>query len=127
MNRVTLVGHVGNAPELNESKGTTYARFSLATNESWNDKDGNRQERTDWHQVIAFNGLAKTLSQLGPGDLVAVDGKLRADSYEKEGEKRRTVRVLAQNVEFLKKKARAEEVQPPTEDVPAMEEDDIPF
>ncbi|HEX4953153.1 MAG TPA: single-stranded DNA-binding protein [Thermoanaerobaculia bacterium] len=128
MNHVTLIGYVGGEVESGEKNGQAWARFSLATNEVWTGKDGEKQGRTDWHQVVAFNGLSKTLGRLGKGDLVAVDGKLRTDTYEKDGEKRRSVRVIARDVRFLRLKDRGQgEMAPPEEDMPIPDDGDIPF
>jgi single-stranded DNA-binding protein len=70
MNSVQLIGNLGASPEINESKGTTYARFRLAINQRWVDGEGKKQQRADWIQVAAFNGLAKSLEALGKGDQV---------------------------------------------------------
>ncbi|HEX4955069.1 MAG TPA: single-stranded DNA-binding protein [Thermoanaerobaculia bacterium] len=128
MNHVTLIGYVGGEVESGEKNGQAWARFSLATNEVWTGKDGEKQGRTDWHQVVAFNGLSKTLGRLGKGDLVAVDGKLRTDTYEKDGEKRRSVRIMAREVKFLRLKDRGhEETAPPEDEMPLSDDGDIPF
>jgi single-strand DNA-binding protein len=104
MNSIQLIGNLGAAPEINESKGTTYARFRLAINQRWVDGEGQKQQRTDWIQVTAFNGLAKSLEALGKGDQVAVVGRLHSSSYEREGEARTSIEVHAQAVEFLRVK-----------------------
>jgi single-strand DNA-binding protein len=114
MNSVQLIGNLGATPEIKESKGTTYARFRLAINQRWVDGEGNRQQRTDWIQVAAFNGLAKSLESLTTGDRVAVVGRLHTSTYERDGETRTSVEVHAQVVEFLKVK-RFEEAEPEQE------------
>ena len=109
INTVTLTGYLGNAPEVQESKGVTFAHFSLATALSYKDGKGNRVERTDWHRIVAFGALAKTLAQLGKGDRVAVHGRLQTNSYtDSESVKRTTVEVVAGQVEFLRLKDRDE-------------------
>jgi single-strand DNA-binding protein len=104
MNSTQLIGNLGAAPEIKESKGTLYARFRLAINQRWIDGEGNKQQRTDWIQVVAFNGLAKSLEALDTGDQVAVVGRLHTSSYERDGETRTSVEVHAQEVQFLRVK-----------------------
>ena len=102
MNLVVLVGNLGEAPEVKESKGVTYARFSLATTHRFKDAEGTPAQRTDWHRVVAFNGLAQTCGQLGKGAKVAVEGQLRTNSYQpEEGERRTVTEVHATRIEFL--------------------------
>jgi single-strand DNA-binding protein len=122
INLVFLIGHLGAAPEIGESKnGVAYAKFSMATNNSWKDARGDRQERTDWHRVVAFNGLAKTLAQLGTGDKVGVQGRLKTDSYEKDGVRHTSVEIVANQIQFLVLKGR--DVAP----AESVEDDDIPY
>jgi len=106
MNNVTLTGHLGNAPALGGEDGTSYARFSLAVSARYKKEDGERAERTDWLQVVAFDGVARSIADLGKGDFVGVVGRLRSNTWEKGGVTRTTVEVLAQNVEFLRLKDR---------------------
>lgn len=103
MNSVTLVGNLGDAPKAGESNGTSWARFSLATTERFKTKKGEPSERTDWHQVYAFGPLAKTLSALSKGAKVAVRGKLRRNTSERDGESYVNVEVEAQEVEFVRR------------------------
>ena len=124
MNIVLLTGNLGQAPEVRDTKTTTVARFSLATNERFKDRDGERHERTDWHRVVAFGALAKTLEQLQAGDKVTVRGKLRTNTYEKNGEKRTAVEVHAAAVEFLVVKNWRDA---PAAEVDEGDDDDIPF
>lgn len=113
MNQVILIGNLGAAPELIKSNDKTYTRLRLATNERWTDDDGNRQERTDWHQVVAFGKQAETLAEwLSKGDKVALRGRLRTNAYDKDGETRTSVSIVADHVEFLTlKKGRDEEAE----------------
>ena len=85
-NKVILVGHVGADAE---QRSETVATFSLATNASWKNKDGGYDERTDWHRVTAFGKLAEpVLKHVKKGSALLVEGELRTDSYEKDGETR---------------------------------------
>lgn len=80
-NRVTLVGYLGKVLDTREGR----AIFSLATKASWKPKDAAEwQEHTDWHRVVAWNGLAEAASKLNPGDYLIVEGELRSSSYERE-------------------------------------------
>jgi single-strand DNA-binding protein len=101
MNQVTLIGRLGKDPKIEESNGTVFARFSLATNRRWKDAGGERQERTDWHQVVAFNGLARSLESRKSGDRVAVHGRLQSRAYEVDAERRTAYEMVAAEVEFL--------------------------
>jgi single-strand DNA-binding protein len=102
MNSVFLVGNLGKAPEVKESNDTTYAHLSVATTERFERRDGKTAERTDWHRVVAFNGLAETLRQLDEGDKVAIEGKLRTNSSTtKDGERRTSIEVHASRIEVL--------------------------
>ena len=103
MNSVTLVGNLGDAPKVGDSNGVSWARFSLATTERFKDRDGQPSERTDWHQVYTFGPLAKTLAVLAKGAKVAVHGKLRKNSWERDGETQTVVEVQATEVEFLRR------------------------
>jgi single-strand DNA-binding protein len=111
MNSVTLTGHLGNAPTLGGENGTTFARLSLAVTTRYKKEDGERAERTDWLQVVAFDGVAKSIAELGKGDLVGVVGRLRTNTWEKDGVTRTTVEVVAQSVEFLRLKKDREAAQ----------------
>lgn len=80
-NRVTLVGYVGKLIDQNEKR----AVFSLATQVSWLPKGSTEwQSQTDWHRIVAWNGLVETASRFKPGDHVIVEGELRSSSYERE-------------------------------------------
>jgi single-strand DNA-binding protein len=111
MNSVILTGHLGNAPTLGGENGTSYARFSLAVSTRYKKEDGERAERTDWLQVVAFDGVAKSIADLGKGDLVGVVDRLRTNTWEKDGVARTTVEVVAQSVEFLRLKKDREAAQ----------------
>ena len=113
MNRVILIGNLGQDPKVETKNGITYARISLGVNEYWRDRDGNKQERTDWLNVIAFGKLAVNLSHLAKGAKVGVEGKLRSSTYEKNGEMRYAVDLHAERVEFLTPKRRSNSTDEP--------------
>ena len=96
-NEVTLIGHVGGNPETRElPSGDTLARFSLATNERYRDSNGEDRERTEWHRIVAFKGLAELVTQyVRKGDPLYVRGKMRTSAYtDREGVKREATEVV---------------------------------
>ena len=84
VNKVILVGHIGNKPEGRYTPtGTSTASFSLATNESWIDNEKEKQERTEWHNIVAWNKLADFATEyLQKGQLVYIEGKLQTRTYK---------------------------------------------
>lgn len=104
VNKVILVGNLGRDPELRYiPSGQAVANFTLATNERWRDKDGNNQERTEWHRIVVWGKSAENCAQfLQKGRSVYIEGKLQTQEWEdKDGNKRRTTEVVAQTVQFL--------------------------
>lgn len=96
-NEVTLIGHVGGNPETRElPSGDMLARFSLATNERYRDSNGEDRERTEWHRIVAFKGLAELVTQyVRKGDPLYVRGKMRTSAYtDREGVKREATEVV---------------------------------
>jgi single-strand DNA-binding protein len=138
VNKVILIGNLGRDPELRYTKnGQAVANFSLATTESWL-KDGNKEERTEWHRIVAWGKTAELCTKyLAKGRSVYIEGQLRTSEWEdKEGHKRQTTEVHAQTVQFLgspggdRRPAGAPgspgESGPPSEGPPSGGED-IPF
>jgi single-strand DNA-binding protein len=108
VNKVILVGRLGKDPEVKYTQGgTPVARFSLATDETWKDQSGERQQRTEWHNIIAWRKLAEICGQyLNKGRLVYIEGKLQTRSWEdKEGNKRYTTEIVADNMVMLSSKS----------------------
>lgn len=104
VNKAILIGNLGRDPELRYTKdGRPVANFTLATNERWRDKEGNNQERTEWHRVVVWDKTAENCAQyLQKGRSVYVEGRLQTRDWEdKEGNKRQTTEVVAQQVTFL--------------------------
>jgi single-strand DNA-binding protein len=81
LNRVTLMGHLG--ADATQKSPTAPVTFSLATTSRWNDNSGDRQSRTEWHNIVVFNNLGKYAVKLKKGDRVYVEGELRTSKYEK--------------------------------------------
>ncbi len=97
VNKVILVGHIGNKPEGRYTpSGTSTASFSLATNESWIDSENEKHERTEWHNIIAWNKLADFATEyLQKGQLIYIEGRLQTRTYkDKEEIQRRITEVV---------------------------------
>jgi len=104
MNRAMLIGRLGRDPELKQiDGGRAMARMRLATNESYTDKEGQRQERTEWHDVVVWGRMAETAGKyLHKGRQVYVEGRLQTRTWTtKEGQERTTTQVVADNIQFL--------------------------
>ncbi len=104
VNKVLLLGNLGNNPEIRYTNtGTAVANFNLATSESWNDKTGQKQERTEWHRVVVWGKLAELCEKyLSKGRQCFVEGRLQTRSWDdKDGNKRYTTEIVASTVQFL--------------------------
>ena len=99
LNRVTLLGNLGAAPELRMTQsGQPILKLRLVTSETYLDKDNVRQERTEWHSVTMFGKRGEALAKmLTSGDRICIEGRLSTSSYEKDGEKRYRTEVIATN------------------------------
>jgi single-strand DNA-binding protein len=100
LNRVMLLGNLGADPELRVTPGgQAVLKLRLATNESYLDRNNVRQERTEWHRVTIWGRRAEALGKLlTKGDSLFIEGRLQTSSYEKNGEKRYSTEVVANNV-----------------------------
>jgi single-strand DNA-binding protein len=144
VNKVILIGNLGRDPEVRYMPdGGAVANISVATTESWKDKSGEKQERTEWHRVAFFCKLAEIAGEyLKKGSQVYVEGSLRTRKWQdKEGQERYTTEVVADRMQMLGSRGGGSE--PMTRDAPAREpaaskagakgggfddlEDDIPF
>ena len=104
VNKVILVGNLGRDPEIRYTpSGQAVANFTLATSESFNNREGKREERTEWHRIVVWGKTAENCAQyLAKGRTVYIEGRLQTREWEdKEGQKRRTTEVVAQTVQFL--------------------------
>ena len=104
MNKVILIGNLGQNPEVKHSaSGQAICNLSIATNESWTDKNGQKQEKTEWHRVVVFGRLAEICGQyLQKGRQAYIEGKLQTRSWQdKDNQTRYTTEVVAQTVQFL--------------------------
>ena len=104
INKVIIVGRLGNDPEIKTlPSGQVMAQFSVATSENWTDKEGQKQERTEWHRVVVWSKLADICGKyLSKGRQVYVEGRLQTRSWEdQQGQKRYTTEVVGATVQFL--------------------------
>ena len=103
LNKVQLIGNLGADPEVKGNGENAVTRISVATSEKFK-VDGEEQERTEWHSVVAFNGLGKTIAQYKKkGDTVYVEGRIRTNSWldKESGEKKYRTEVVADKVLFI--------------------------
>ena len=104
VNKVILLGRLGANPEIRYTpSGAPVANFNIATSESWNDKGGQKQERTEWHRIVVWNKLAELCNQyLAKGRQAYIEGRLQTRQWDdKDGNKRYTTEVIATTVQFL--------------------------
>jgi single-strand DNA-binding protein len=104
VNKVILVGRLGADPDMRYTpSGQGVCELRLATNESWTDKNGQRQERTEWHRIVVWGKRAEICSKyLSKGREVYIEGRIQTRQYDdKDGNKRYMTEVIAQDVQFL--------------------------
>jgi single-strand DNA-binding protein len=120
MNRTILIGYVGRDPEVKFlANGTPVANFSLATDDSYKDKNGEKQKRTDWHRIVIFGKLAEVVQKyVKKGAQLALEGKVQTRSWDgKDGEKKYSTEIVCHLMTMLDSKngdtAEREEPRPP--------------
>ena len=108
INKVILVGRLGKDPEMRSTpNGNTVAKFSVATDERFTDKSGEKQERTEWHNIVAWGKLGEICGQyLRKGKLVYIEGSIRTDSWDdkESGQKKYRTEIIASTMKMLDKK-----------------------
>jgi single-strand DNA-binding protein len=121
-NRVILVGRLGRTPETRYTgSGQAVCNFSLATDESFTDKSGERQKRVEWHNIVAWSKTAEICQQyLHKGSLVYVEGRIQGRDYESQGGKKHVTEIVISDMRMLgpKDSGRAENEQVAEEDIP---------
>lgn len=124
MNSVHLIGRVGRDAEVRHTPdGGTVISFSLATSERWTDSKGEKKERTTWHQVEYWNDKAKAIAEyITKGRELAVEGSIRIDEWEKDGEKKSKAKIRARRMHFIGGKPQADGAAPQ-----GGNDDDVPF
>ena len=135
VNKVILVGNLGSDPEVRYTpSGRAVANFSLATTEKFTNKEGEKEERTEWHKIVAWARLGEICGEyLTKGSQVYIEGRIQTRSWEdRDGNKRYTTEIVAQAMQMLggSKKggvvASAEESHPSEEPI-SIPDVDIPF
>lgn len=125
INKVTLIGNVGNTPEVKfNTGGTAIAKFSIATNENYKDKAGEWQERTEWHNIIAWAKLAEIVGEyVTKGSKIYIEGRLQTSSWEDKqtGEKKYRTEIVANELVLLGNK------QGSNDTVQEKEAEGVPF
>lgn len=104
VNKAIIVGHLGRDPEVRYTQdGTAVANFTVATSESWTDKNtGEKRENTEWHRIVVWRRLAEICGEyLSKGRQVYVEGKLQTRSWEQDGVTRYSTEIIANTVQFL--------------------------
>jgi len=108
INKVILVGRLGKDPEMRSTpSGQNVAKFTVATDERYTDKAGEKQERTEWHNIVAWGKLAEICGQyLRKGKLVYIEGSIRTDSWEdkESGQKKYRTEIVANTMKMLDRK-----------------------
>ena len=134
LNKVQLIGNLGKDPELKyTSAGVAVATFSIATSDSWKDQEGNAQERTEWHNIVAWRKLAEICGEwLKKGKRVYIEGRLQTRNYEKDGVKRYITEIVADQLIMLdggggQRSTNGSEAEAPAADAAPAKEDDLPF
>lgn len=128
LNKVIIIGRVGNVPTVRQAAGKSVASFSVATSEVWT-QDGKRNERTEWHRIIAWGKLGDICGQyVTKGQLVYIEGKLATRKWtDKAGAEKNATEILADTMKMLsagnKGGKEPEHQEPPAEQVV----DDVPF
>jgi single-strand DNA-binding protein len=119
LNRVQLIGYLGRDPETRFTPtGQKVCHFRIAVSHHWTNKEGESKEATDWFTVEAWGRLGEVCQEyLKKGSLVFLEGRLHTDTYEKDGEKRYSTKVVALQMQMLDRKPDEDEpLTPPTED-----------
>ena len=134
VNKVILIGNLGKDPEVRYlENGVAVANFSLATTESYKNKEGEKVSQTEWHNIVLWRGLAEIAEKfLKKGSAVYIEGKIRSRKWEdKEGNTRYTTEILGDNLTMLGKKEdnTTQSTVTPTKEEILQEEkgDDLPF
>jgi len=136
VNKIVLVGHLGADPESRFTpSGVAVSTFNMATNESWKNKEGEYEDRTEWHRIVLYGKAAETASEyMKKGQLAYVEGRIRTRSWEdKDGMTRYTTEVLGDRFTMLGRKSENKSTAPAEAGASAGadggggDDDDLPF
>lgn len=136
LNKVTLMGNLGQDVTIKQANGKNVATFSLATSESYKDQNGNKIDKTEWHNIVIWDKLADVAAKyLKKGSKIYLEGKIATQTYEKDGVKQYSTKIVAYEFKMLDSKPQGTEqpqstpqksqaTPPPQVD---SEVDDLPF
>ena len=134
VNKVILIGNLGADPEIKRiPSGATVANVNLATNDSWTDKSGNKQERTEWHRLVFWNKLAEIVEQyLKKGSMIYCEGRIQTRQWEKDGAKMYTTEIAVTDMQMLDGRSdggggQSEQSRAPQQQSAPEFDDDVPF
>lgn len=130
LNKIMLIGNLGADPELRYTgSGTAVSNFRIATNESWTDKNGQRQERTEWHRIVAWGKLAELAAEyLTKGRQVYIEGRVQTNRWQdRDGNDRYTSEVIASTVTFLGARPQQDKQMDLDHGPPSASDEDTPF
>ncbi len=135
VNKAILIGRLGRDPEMRYTGGgTPVCNFSLATDESYTDKSGERQKKTEWHNIVGWGKLAEQCSNLlSKGKLAYVEGRLQTREWnDRDGNKRRTTEIVINRMRVLTPRGDPAldieaGIAPPGHAGPEITDDDVPF
>jgi single-strand DNA-binding protein len=137
VNKVILVGRAGKDPETKYMpNGEAVTSLSIATSENWKDKAGDKKEKTEWHNCVAYRKLAEIIGEyVKSGSMLYVEGKLTTEKWEKDGVTRYTTKIVVNEMKMLGGKPQGETSEAPPAGKPVIDpknsfdnfDDDIPF
>ena len=138
LNKAILIGNLGRDPEVRYTpSGLAVANFNIATSETWTNKEGEKETRTEWHRIVAFGKLGEICGEyLAKGKQIYIEGRIQTRDWEdKDGVKRYTTEIVASQMIMLGSRDSADAYKPggpdagggPASPIQAPEDDDIPF
>jgi len=131
LNKVQLIGRLGKDPEVRHlDSGMTVSNFSIATSESYTNKQGEKVEQTEWHNIVAWGKLAEIIEKwVTKGMLIYIEGKLKTRKWEKDGQTHYATEIFADSMQMLSKSEPKEQSQPAQQNSEPSEPEgnDLPF
>lgn len=132
MNRVTILGRLGKDPETTSFDNGSVTSFSVASSETYKDKQGQRKEKTDWHNVSFWGKQGEVVAKyFKKGDSILLEGKLSYREYEKDGVKHSVTEILGKSFEFIPrsngKSSSNDSIPEPVDISGGADDDDLPF
>lgn len=133
MNKVILIGNVGNDPEIKHINESQVAKFPLATSESYKNKEGERITQTEWHNIVIWGSLSKVVEQyVKKGSQVCIEGKITTQSYEKDGQTKYFTSIVANHLKLLGNSSNGNDNKNNNQENPSFNNnddatDDLPF